>query len=144
MGRTLCLFAVTVLAALRATGQVNTINTIAGGAPQPNVATSAYLPQPVSAVRDTSGNTYISVPALNTVYLVSTAGALSVYAGNGIAGFSGDGGPAAQAQLNFPEGLAIDSGKDPPSRCPDAHHHDRRRKRGPRLWQLQRRRWSSH
>jgi len=112
MGRTLCLFAVTVLAALRATGQVNTINTIAGGAPQPNVATSAYLPQPVSAVRDTSGNTYISVPALNTVYLVSTAGALSVYAGNGIAGFSGDGGPAAQAQLNFPEGLAIDSGNN--------------------------------
>jgi len=98
------------LAALRAAGQVtvNAINTIAGGGPQPNLATSAFLPQPTSAVRDSAGNTYIAVPSLNTVFLVNTSGAISAYAGTGIAGFSGDGGAATKAQLNFPTGLAID------------------------------------
>jgi len=110
MRRTLRLLVVVSLATLCAAGQVNvnTINTIAGGGPQPNLATNAYLPQPTSAVRDSSGNTYIAVPALNTVFVVDTSGALSAYAGTGIAGFSGDGGAAAQAQLNFPTGLAID------------------------------------
>ena len=44
----------------------NTINTVAGGGAEPSAATSAYLPQPFAAVRDTTGNTYISVPTLNT------------------------------------------------------------------------------
>jgi uncharacterized repeat protein (TIGR01451 family) len=87
---------------------VNQINTVAGGGAEPSVATSAYLPQPYAAVRDTAGNTYISVPTLNTVFEVNTSGTLSAYAGNGISGFSGDGGAAISAQLDFPEGLAID------------------------------------
>lgn len=87
---------------------VNTINTVAGGGAEPSAATTAYLPQPYAAVRDTSGNTYISVPTLSTIFKVSTAGTLTAYAGNGIAGFSGDGGAATSAQLAFPEGLAID------------------------------------
>ncbi|MGC1999527.1 MAG: hypothetical protein WA658_06710, partial [Candidatus Acidiferrales bacterium] len=89
-------------------GQVNTINTVAGGGAEPSVATSAYLPQPFAAVRDAAGNTYISVPTFNTVFKVSTAGTLTAYAGNGISGFSGDGGAGTSAQLSFPEGLAID------------------------------------
>jgi len=95
-------------AAIGAAGQVNTINTVAGGGTQPTAATSAYLPQPYDAVRDTLGNTYISVPTLNTVYKVDTGGNLTIYAGTGIYGFSGDGGPATSAQLAFPYGLAID------------------------------------
>jgi trimeric autotransporter adhesin len=87
---------------------VNQINTVAGGGTEPTVATSAYLPQPYAAVRDTAGNTYISVPTLNTVFKVTASGSLSAYAGNGISGFSGDGGAAISAQLEFPEGLAID------------------------------------
>lgn len=87
---------------------VNTINTVAGGGAEPSVATNAYLPEPAAAVRDSAGSTYISVPALNTVFKVTTAGSLSVYAGNGVSGFSGDGGPATAAQLSFPQGLAID------------------------------------
>jgi len=114
MRRALSLFVVLSLAVLRATGQVNvnTISTIAGGGAQGNLAANAYLAQPTSAVRDSARNTYIAVPALNTVFVVDTGGGIAVYAGTGIAGFSGDGGAATQAQLNFPTGLAIDKGNN--------------------------------
>jgi Domain of unknown function DUF11/Divergent InlB B-repeat domain/NHL repeat len=88
---------------------VNTINTVAGGGAQPSAATGAYLPQPFAAVRDTAGNTYISVPTFGVVYKVNSSGTISIYAGTGILGFSGDGGLATSAQLTEPEGLAIDA-----------------------------------
>jgi len=94
--------------AVGAAGQVNTINTVMGGGPEAATAASAYLPEPFAAVRDANGNTYISVPTLNEVFKVDTSGNLTIYAGTGIEGFSGDGGAATQAQLAFPEGLAID------------------------------------
>jgi uncharacterized repeat protein (TIGR01451 family) len=87
----------------------NTITTVAGGGTNPTAATSAFLPMPRAAVRDGQGNTFISVPGLNIVYKVDSGGTLRAYAGTGIIGFSGDGGPAAQAQLANPAGLAIDA-----------------------------------
>src|SRR5579863_2821004 len=91
------------------TNAQNTISSIAGGGTNSGAASSAYLPGVASAVRDTHGNTYISVPSLNYIYKVNAAGTISVYAGTGIFGFSGDGGPATLAKLDRPEGLAIDS-----------------------------------
>jgi hypothetical protein len=38
-----------------------------------------------------------------------TAGDIYTVAGNGTAGFGGDGGPATSAEVNFPEGVAIDA-----------------------------------
>src|SRR6201987_3584205 len=87
----------------------NTITTVAGGGTNPTAATSGFLPMPRAAVRDGQGNTFISVPGLNIVYKVDSAGTLRAYAGTGLIGFSGDGGPAAQAQLAIPAGLAIDA-----------------------------------
>jgi sugar lactone lactonase YvrE len=105
----LFLFLMLAIAASAGAQTANTISTYAGGGPNTGSATAADLPQVYAAVRDNSGNTYISDPSLGIVYKVSTGGTISVYAGNGVLGFSGDGGPAAQAQLGEPEGLALDS-----------------------------------
>jgi sugar lactone lactonase YvrE len=45
----------------------------------------------------------------NVVLKVDPQGTLSIFAGNGLYGFSGDGGPATLASLNDPAGLAVDS-----------------------------------
>ena len=42
----------------------------------------------------------------NIVVRISPSGVLTVVAGNGVAGFSGDGGPAASASLRGPSGVA--------------------------------------
>jgi uncharacterized protein (TIGR03437 family) len=64
----------------------------------------------VSAVAaDSSGNLYIADTPDNIVFRVSSDGTLTVAAGNGLPGFSGDGGPAASASLDGPAGLAVDS-----------------------------------
>ena len=45
----------------------------------------------------------------NRIRKVDPAGIISTYAGTGIPGYSGDRGPAASAQLNFPTGIALDA-----------------------------------
>src|SRR5258708_2187054 len=60
-------------------------------------------------VTDSSGNAYVSDRDNNMVVKVSPAGILTVFAGNGLCGSSGDGGPATGAALCFPLGLAFDS-----------------------------------
>jgi uncharacterized protein (TIGR03437 family) len=64
---------------------------------------------PYSMIEDASGNLYVSDMGLNQIIEVTPAGAISVIAGTGLAGFSGDGGPATQATLSAPAGIAFDS-----------------------------------
>jgi len=72
-------------------------------------ATGAQLNLPQSIAVDAAGNLYISDAGSSRVYKVSN-GVITTVAGNGTAGFSGDNGPAAGAQLNLYEsGLAVDS-----------------------------------
>lgn len=59
---------------------------------------------------DGSGNLFISDVNTNRVRKVSPDGIITTVAGNGTAGFSGDGGSATSAQLNEPLGLATDTG----------------------------------
>jgi uncharacterized protein (TIGR03437 family) len=92
-----------------ALAQQYSITTLAGGAPAPTpvAATSATIGRPSRVAVDSAGNVYFS--AGNAVYRIATSGTMTVVAGNGRAGFSGDNGPATQAQLNDPKGLAADS-----------------------------------
>jgi gliding motility-associated-like protein len=57
-------------------------------------------------VADALGNLYISDN--NTIRMVNTAGIIHTIAGTGTSGYSGDGGPAVQAQLNEPYGVGVD------------------------------------
>jgi uncharacterized protein (TIGR03437 family) len=58
---------------------------------------------------DSSGNFYIPDPLNNFVLRVGTNGIAQVVAGNGIVGFSGDGGPAVDASLNGPIAVTVDA-----------------------------------
>jgi uncharacterized protein (TIGR03437 family) len=58
---------------------------------------------------DNSGNVYFSDGQNQRVRKVSASGIVTTVAGNGTAGFSGDGGEATSAMVNYPNGLAVDS-----------------------------------
>ncbi|HUZ97205.1 MAG TPA: hypothetical protein VMU57_20055 [Edaphobacter sp.] len=58
---------------------------------------------------DPNGNLYISNYGFQRVRKVSPDGVITTIAGTGVPGFSGDGGPAHAAQLNYPNGIALDS-----------------------------------
>jgi DNA-binding beta-propeller fold protein YncE len=75
-------------------------------------ATRAALDQPSGLAVDSQGNLYIADSGNNAVRRVSTSGVITTVAGTGTAGDSGDGGPATDAALNSPEGLAIDQAGD--------------------------------
>jgi trimeric autotransporter adhesin len=92
-----------------ASAQQFTISTAAGGAPPatPATATNTAIGQPQRATADSAGNIYFS-SSNNCVFKLSTSGVLTLVAGNARAGFSGDGGPAVNAQLNSPQGVALD------------------------------------
>lgn len=73
-------------------------------------ATQAQLNHPAGMALDRAGNLFIADTLNHRVRkLVSATGTIVTLAGSGTAGYSGDGGPAAAAQLSQPGGLAIDS-----------------------------------
>jgi hypothetical protein len=91
----------------------NVINTILGGGNGGDgaAATAAQLANPFAVALDTSGNYYIADTANNRIREVS-GGNISTVAGTGDANYSGDNGPAINATLNAPEGVALDTSGD--------------------------------
>ena len=77
--------------------------------PESGQATSASFAGLTMNTLDGAGNLYFADSDLNQVFKVTPGGALSVVAGSGGTGFSGDGGPATNATLNRPYGVAVDS-----------------------------------
>ena len=74
-------------------------------------ATSAGLRSPYGAVADGWGNVLIADRSNHRIRRVNvTSGVITTLAGIGIAGFSGDGGPATSAALRLPTGVAVDGG----------------------------------
>ena len=72
-------------------------------------ATDARLNNPVGVALDTSGNLYIADDHNNVIRKVNTSGIITTFAGNTIAGYTGDSGPATAATLDLPLGVAVDS-----------------------------------
>ena len=70
-------------------------------------ATAAGV-QPHDVTIDNAGNIYI-VDRPARIRKVNTAGIISTYAGNGIPGYSGDGGAATNAQLNYSNSITVDN-----------------------------------
>jgi large repetitive protein len=90
------------------------MNTVAGNAQWlyngDNVpATSASIFLPTGVVTDAAGNLYLSDSSNNRIRRVDgKTGLITTVGGNGTPGFSGDGGPATQAEVSVPAGIAID------------------------------------
>ena len=71
-------------------------------------ATQAPLGMIAGVAVDNQGRVYLADPSNNLVVRFTTNGNLTVIAGNGKQGYSGDGGPATFASLGQPSGLALD------------------------------------
>jgi sugar lactone lactonase YvrE len=70
----------------------------------------AGINHPFGIAADGAGNLYIADTDNQRIRMVSvTTGVITTIAGTGTHGYSGDGGPATNAELYNPEGLAVDS-----------------------------------
>jgi pimeloyl-ACP methyl ester carboxylesterase len=102
----------------KVTAATGIINTVAGdgaggysgdGGP----ATSAELNSPWNVAVDAADNIYISdVSNQRTRKVTASTGKISTVAGDGTSGYSGDGGAATSAELDYPYGVAVDSAGD--------------------------------
>ena len=88
----------------------NIITTVAGGQLSEGApATNIVLGAPPGAAVDALGNLYIADKINEVVRKVGTNGFSKIIAGTGLMGFSGDGGTATNAWLNFPSAVAVDT-----------------------------------
>jgi len=70
---------------------------------------AAPLQVPIGVALDSNGNLYIADEGDNRIRKVDPTGIISTYAGTGLPGYSGDRGPAKNAEINFPTGIAVDA-----------------------------------
>ena len=71
-------------------------------------AVAARLNWPTAIALDGLGNLYIADTWNHRIRRVDATGTITTIAGTGEVGYSGDGGPAVAAQLNWPAGMAVD------------------------------------
>jgi sugar lactone lactonase YvrE len=88
---------------LKQLGSAGTVTAVLAG----TAAIQMNLPKNVAV--DSGNNLFFSDEASHVVWRLSASGGISVFAGNGSPGFGGDGGPATQANLHSPGGLAVDA-----------------------------------
>jgi sugar lactone lactonase YvrE len=98
---------------IRKIDSAGTITTVAGNGTQNSTgddgpASLAQFRFPVGVALDRSRNLYIAEADGHRVRKIDQSGHISTVAGTGVAGFSGDGGPATRAQLGVPLGIAVD------------------------------------
>lgn len=98
---------------VRKVDTLGNITTVAGnGSPitsgDGGLAINAGFMNPTGIAIDLLRNLYIADPSSSRVRVVTPGGIVKTIAGTGVAGYSGDGGPAASAQISVPIGLAVD------------------------------------
>ena len=71
-------------------------------------ATEAQLGWPYGVAVDGAGNVYIADSENQRIRKVDSSGIITTIAGTGVRGYSGDGGPATEAQFNLPYGVVVD------------------------------------
>ncbi len=72
-------------------------------------AAGAWLNSPAAVAADAHGNLYIADTGNQRVRKVNAEGVIETIAGTGARGYSGDGGPAPDAELDEPAGVAVDA-----------------------------------
>jgi sugar lactone lactonase YvrE len=109
-------------------GVITTIagNGSAGGSGDGGPAISAQLNLPRGIAVDSTGNVFIADSGNNRVRKVTPAGIISTVAGNGIASFSGDGGPATAAAIWVPTDVAVDASSGSLYRADGGNHRVRK------------------
>jgi hypothetical protein len=81
---------------------------VAGFSGDGGLATLAQISAPRGIAVDDAGNIYISDYDSSRIRKVDPSGIINTIAGTGVAGFSGDGGPAALAKIHHPTGIVVD------------------------------------
>ena len=106
-----CSYFLFILAGSIVYARLYRVQTFAGGGlPQNIPASTANIGHPSAVATDGFGNVFIALTDYSIVVKVDSGGILTLVAGNGIAGLSGDGGPAVDAEINTPSGIAVDAG----------------------------------
>ena len=92
-------------------GTITTVagNGVGGYSGDGGPATAASLAYPAGVVVDAAGNLYIADHDNARIRKVTPGGTITTVAGNGVHGYSGDGGPATAASLSYPKGVAVDA-----------------------------------
>ena len=80
---------------------------VSGDGPDGKQATATELDHPVAVALDPNGR--VNFVDGNRVRRINKNGTVTTIAGTGVAGFTGDGGPAIAAAINGPQSIAIDS-----------------------------------
>jgi sugar lactone lactonase YvrE len=105
---------------VRAIGPDGLINTVVGTGPigtssddgdltgDGGPALEAALQEPTAIAFDAAGNLYIADRDNHAVRRVDPSGIITTVAGSGERGFAGDDGPAIDADLSRPQGVAVD------------------------------------
>jgi sugar lactone lactonase YvrE len=83
-------------------------NPVQGFAGDGGPAARSSLNAPMGMARDAAGDLFIADSGNNRIRKIDPSGTITTVAGNGVAGFSGDGGPATSASLSGPIGVAVD------------------------------------
>ena len=87
-------------------------NGIKGDSGDGGLAIAASLGSSLRIAVSSRGNIYVADQDGSRVRLITPSGNITTVAGTGVAGFSGDGGPATQAALNFPSDIAVDANEN--------------------------------